>query len=199
MKDLALFNDFKSGNDDAYQCIYQKYVKVLVQYAAQRVESLEEAKDLIHDLFTNIWEKRQEIDVKYSLKAYLYSSLNKRIINHYRKNSYKTAYSNHLIKMDHQFYQGPDSFVEYKELQDLIEKAKSKMPPKVREIYLLSKEANLSHKEISEQLNISEQTVKNQLNTAMNIIRTVVRRVILLWLTTFIFMIIVIINLCTAH
>lgn len=174
MDDIELFNDFRRGNDDAFSQLYYRYAEKLIAYASSKLESLDEAHDLIHDLFVYLWEKRERIEIKQSVKAYLFLALNRRILNHYRANSYKVSYAEQLQKMEQQYFFGPDSYAEAKEVQYVVNDAIEAMPNRVREIYLLSREAHLSNNEIAKRLNISEQTVKNQLSTALAIIRRAV-------------------------
>lgn len=178
--DILLFNSFKKGNDDAFAQLYAKFVEDLVGYASTKLEYLDEAHDIIHDLFVYVWEKRADIYIKHSVRAYLFWLLNKRIINHYRSNSYKAIYADQLKRMEQQYFLAPDSFVEAKEIQHMVDRAVQSMSDKVREIYLLSREDHLTNAEIAKQLNLSEQTVKNQLSTAMSIIRKVVKHGVLL-------------------
>lgn len=178
--DILLFNDFKRGDDKAFAQLYHLYADRLLSYASGKLESLDDAHDIIHDLFVYIWENRAHIEIKKSFSGYLFLALNRRILNHYRKNSYKTIYAEQLKRMEEQYFFGPDSYVEAKDVQHMVDVAIGEMPNKVREIYLLSREAHLSNTDIAQKLNISEQTVKNQLSTAMSILRKWVRYTALL-------------------
>ncbi|MGZ3836829.1 MAG: sigma-70 family RNA polymerase sigma factor, partial [Mucilaginibacter sp.] len=70
--------------------------------------------------------------------------------------------------------QTPESYndIEYKELMMQVSEVVSKLPEKCREIYKLSREGQLSHKQIAEQLNISTKTVENHLTKALRYLRT---------------------------
>ncbi|WP_333862761.1 RNA polymerase sigma factor [Sphingobacterium sp.] len=175
--DTNLFYAFKTGNDDAFSKIYELYAEPLIEYASRKVRSLEEARDLIQDLFIYLWEKRADLNINQSLRAYLFRALNRRILNHYRKNNTQEEYASYISKMADAIVD-PDLSVEVKELEQNIQFALSKMPNKVREIYRLSREEYLSVREIAHHLNLSEQTIKNQLTTALSIIRQVLKGII---------------------
>jgi len=178
--DIQLFNAFRSGDDAAFSRLYRQYAPQLIDYAAHKLESLDEARDIIHDLFVYVWEKRQQIEITQSVKGYLFLALNRRIINHYRQNSYHTRYANQLKAMESEYYFGPDSFVEAKDVQQIVSDSLHHMPKRVREIYLLSREEHLTNAEIAKHLDISEQTVKNQLSAALAILRKSMKRIALL-------------------
>lgn len=171
MVDDKLIEEFRNGDEEAFAKIYEHYAESLIAYGANRVESIEEAHDIIHDLFVNLWEKRASLTIQQSLKAYLFTALHRRIINHYRKNTYRAVYAEQLQRMEHQYLQGPDKELEAKEMRALVESAVDTMPAKMREIYRLSRDEHLTIKQIAEKLNIAEQTVKNQLHRAITIIR----------------------------
>ncbi len=170
-EDIELFNAFRRGDDAAFALLYQQYAPVLVDYAAKRLTSLDEAQDLIQDLFVYIWERRSALDINQSVKAYLFLGLNRRIINHYRKDAYRSRYADQLKAMEERFFFGPDAFLEAKEMQRIVSDTLDGMPKKVQEIYRLSREEHLSNAEIAKRLGISEQTVKNQLSTAVTLLR----------------------------
>lgn len=64
-----------------------------------------------------------------------------------------------------------DHVIREKQLAALIEKGISDLPPKMKEVFELSRKQKLTHKEIAEKLNLSEQTVKKQVNNALKILR----------------------------
>ncbi|MNY64348.1 RNA polymerase sigma factor [compost metagenome] len=65
-----------------------------------------------------------------------------------------------------------DHLVREKELSALIEREILALPPKMREVFELSRKGNLTHKEIAVKLNISEKTVKKQVNNSLKVLRT---------------------------
>lgn len=186
LEDVYVFNAFRSGDDEAFARLYKRYAPQLIEYAAHRLESLDEARDLIQDLFVYLWEKRDGIEIRQTVKGYLFLGLNRRILNHYRKNSYRNAYADHLQRMEAEYFFGPDTFVEAKDVQQIVSETLPNMPKRVREIYLLSRQDQLSNAEIAERLNISERTVKNQLSTALSILRKSMKRIALSFPISFI-------------
>lgn len=171
VSDISLFEEFKNGDDEAFAALYHRYAEQLVDYASLRVESLDEAKDLIQDLFITLWEKKAMLHIEQSVKAYLFKALKRRLLNHYRSHATRESYKNHLERMEVQYFFGPDSIVESKETLARIEATVEKMSPNVRKVYLMSREEHLNTREIAERLQVSEQTVKNQITTALNLLR----------------------------
>ena len=87
MTDFSKFTDhelaaiLKEGNPLAYTEIFDRYKVVLYKHAFQMLNSQEEANDVIQDVFLALWDKRDTINLKTSLSAYLYSSVRNRIFD----------------------------------------------------------------------------------------------------------------------
>ncbi len=170
--DQELLISLKNGDHGVFSIIYDQYAASLMDYAAVRVDTFEDANDIIHDLFVQLWENRDKLEIKYSFKAFLYFCLKRRILDYYRKNKTRQAYADQLQILAQSFIDAPDSELHAKELADIVQKIIAEMPSRMREIYLLSREQHLSIGEIASNLNISEQTVKNQLYRATSILRS---------------------------
>lgn len=182
VSDICLFTKFKDGDDDAFAALYNRYAAQLVDYASTRVDSLEEAKDLIQDLFISLFEKKAILQIEHSVRAYLFMALKRRLLNHYRSHATRESYKHYLEKMEMQYFLGPDSLMETKEILARIDATVNKMSPSVRKVFLMSREEHLNTREIAERLQVSEQTVKNQITSALNILRKNVKGSLMLLL-----------------
>lgn len=65
-----------------------------------------------------------------------------------------------------------DHQVRERELRNQIEQAVATLPPKMREVFELSRNEHLTHKEIAERLSISDQTVTKQIKNALRVLRS---------------------------
>ncbi|SEM00078.1 RNA polymerase sigma-70 factor, ECF subfamily [bacterium A37T11] len=169
--DEELLTSFRQGDEKAFSMVYHQHAGVLIDYAASRLESFDEAKDMIHDLFIQLWEARENLQLKHSFKAFLFFCLKRRILNYYRQHNSRSVYAERLKVLASSFSPGADTYVEAKEVKELLDNTLENMSGRVREIYLMSREEYLSNKEIALKLNLSEQTVKNQLYTATLILK----------------------------
>jgi RNA polymerase sigma-70 factor (family 1) len=161
----------KTGNQDAYTEIYNRYKRLLYQHAFKRLHNQEEVDDIIHDLFTILWVKRESLELKTNLSGYLYTAVRNRILDHI---SHQQIESNYIVNLQQFLDKGvavTDHRVRFNMLQELIDKEIAELPSKMREIFELSRKSQLSHQEIAEQLDISKKTVKNQVNNALKILR----------------------------
>jgi RNA polymerase sigma-70 factor (ECF subfamily) len=115
--------------------------------------------------------RRREILITSSLEAYLKTALKFQIFKTYRS---QQIHYKHLDKViiDQQIDPPTaEETLDNKMLRKRIYEVAGRMPDKCREVFLLSRYDQLSHKDIAEKLDISVSTVKKHLTKAMNIMR----------------------------
>ena len=171
-----MLQDLRSGKETAFAAIYEKYASSLVNFTASRLSSLEEAKDIIHDLFIYLWEERANIHITHSLQAFLFAAARYRIIDHIRQNATREKYADKLLALPEAENETIENKLAAKDLEQTIANAVNELPPRVREVYRLSREKQYSIAEIAAELNISPQTVKNQLTTALSHLRSFLKK-----------------------
>lgn len=170
LTDLQLIDLLKKGNERAFAEIYDRYSEQLAGFASCKLFSLEDARDIIHDLFVKIWAGREQLQVN-NLKAYLFTLIRYRIVDKIRKNITREQYAAMIQGLSIVYETTIEQQIAAKELQQNIEKSLDELSPRVKEIYLLSREENQSIPDIARQLQLSEQTVKNQLTAALRHLR----------------------------
>jgi RNA polymerase sigma-70 factor (ECF subfamily) len=170
LSDRELVDLFKSGNHEAYKEIYTRYHAALYIHAYKRLQEREECRDIIQELFTNLWLKRNDIEFSGHLSGYLYTSVRNKIFDLLAKNKLKASYIN-SIQAFSKDYINADTLVRQNQLKIIIDQEIAALPKRTREIFELSRKGYFTHKEISEQLDISEQTVKSTINNALKVLR----------------------------
>ena len=186
LTDSQLIQLLQDDDETAIVEIYSRYAESLSNFAASKLYSLEDARDIIHDLFLKLWEDRKHLNITSNLKTYLFTITRYRIIDKIRRNITREEYAVMLQSLSNAYQPNVEQQIAAKELQQTIENCIDGLSPKVKEIYHLSREENLSIPEIAEKLGLSEQTVKNQLSTALSRIRkslpgTYISILLLLW------------------
>jgi RNA polymerase sigma-70 factor (ECF subfamily) len=131
----------------------------------------EEAKDIVQEVFTTLWVKASDQTIQPPLAAFLYTVTRNKILDQLKHSKVKARYMASLkLEMESQT-ELPDCFVRQRDLARQIEKEIQALPPKMREVFELSRKSYMSHREISEQLNISDKTVKKQVSNALQILK----------------------------
>lgn len=169
--DRDLLRAAQNGDPAAFGCLFEKYWHDLFMIACRRLHSAEDAKDLVQDVFLSLWNNIKHVSAGDTLGGYLYTSLRNKIFNHLEKNNTR------LHKLLNRPFNAVESEAQAyincttKEIQQFIHYQVNEMPEKMRRIYLLSREENLTVSEIASLLSLSNQTVKNQLHNALKRLR----------------------------
>ncbi len=172
LSDLELAGLLKLGNPGAFEEIYERYFRVLYLHAYHRLRDKDEAKDLIQELFFMLWSKREALDFKTNFSNYLYTWVRNRIINAISHKNVEAKYVSAIAIFDPDAEQHTDYLVRERQLAAIIENEIRALPPKMREVFELSRKSNLTYKAIAAQLDISEQTVRSHVKNALKILRT---------------------------
>ncbi|WP_140938067.1 RNA polymerase sigma-70 factor [Sphingobacterium lumbrici] len=169
--DVDLTTLLSKGDQAAYVEIYDRFQGLLFLYACKVTQDEKEAEDIVQEVFLYLWDKRYTIAINSSIADYLYAAVRFKFFNLLDKKKVRTDYQQSLGNYMEQHESITDYLVREKELRRLIEEEVGRLPAKMREIFELSRNEYLSHREIAEKLQLSEKTVKNQINNALSILR----------------------------
>lgn len=170
--DLNLADLLREGDEAAFTEIYSRYADKLTGFASSKLYHLDDARDIIHDVFVKLWIQRGDMVVQRNLEGYLFTLARYQIIDKIRKNITREAYMEMVIALETNPGSEIEQQIEAKELKEQIRLAMDQLTPKVKEIYRLSREEHRSIPEIAALMKLSEQTVKNQLSVALKHLRT---------------------------
>jgi RNA polymerase sigma-70 factor (ECF subfamily) len=163
----------KQDDEGAFALIYRRYGERLYATASRVLRSSTDAADVVQDVFLALWNRRRELQITDSLEAYLQTSARYKAIQFIKKNIVRRDYLALLADVAVNTTAGsPELQVQFKEIQRVIHDTVAQMPPKMQEVYLLSRQEQLTHKEIADRLGISTETVKKHIQHALQLIRT---------------------------
>lgn len=169
--DKELIALWKEGNAIAFDIFYKRHVNQLVKTAMQKTGCIETAKELVQDVFIDVWQRKKDFDLNQNINGYIYTSLRNKIFNYYRRKVVENKYQNHLVNHT-QPSETIDNWLHSKELGQLITSSINQLPERCKMVFMLRREENLSNKEISERLNISANTVEQHMRKALSRLRT---------------------------
>jgi len=172
--DSDIFEGINNGDKKIFNSVFKKYYHGLYSFAKDYLRSHEAAQEIIQEIFLHLWENHNKLQIKISLKAYLYRSVHNRCMNYIRDN---LSISHHNIQIDQLKIQYDLSFIELpdkvfelsfsEQLEHELEAAIESLPEQCKRIFCLNRFENLMYPEIADQLNISLSTVKTQMARAM--------------------------------
>ena len=171
--DHDLIQLLKESDHSAYKEIYKRYFHLLFIHALKKVRDEEQAKDVVQDVFANLWFKREFSLPSTNLAGYLFASVRNKIFDLFAHEKVKTKYLDSLSAYLETHPGVPtDHRIRERQLEAYIEKQIQMLPPKMKQIFEMSRKDDLSHKEIAQELNTSENNVSKQLNSALRALKT---------------------------
>ncbi len=175
--DLIRLEDDRAAFSEVYnrswQFLYNSVYNILRHH--------DDTLDICQTLFLWVWENRKQLVIKTNFRAYLFVAAKYKVANLIREGKVRET-----LFDDADFENIPDTAfnpLEVKELKNLIRQLIDQLPPKCREIFLMSRDSELTHKQIAAQLNISEKTVDEQISRALKKLRIPLGKLATLLLT----------------
>lgn len=160
------------GDEDAFCELYATYKNRLIYFAMRFLKSREYAEDVFQDAFTVVWQSRRFINPDASFSSYLYTIMRNRILNQLRNAANEEKLKESILSQALDYTEDTKREVMLNDLKSLISHALQQLTLRQREIFEMSREAQLSHKEIADKLGISVNTVQEHISTSLKLIRT---------------------------
>lgn len=170
-KEKKLVKNLKKGDVHSFDEIFKAFNKRIYFFSFSYLKNKEEAEGIVQEVFLSLWKNRTKLKVKSDFQAYLFTitfnTIKKRFRALEREKKHLGAYSLSVHIRDDNT--NPEK--EYAHLNQLLEKSLEQLPPRQKEIFLLSKNEGLTAEEIASKLEISKRTVENHLFRAKTFLK----------------------------
>lgn len=179
--DAQVWSAIQADDPRALRQLFDRYWLRLYKTAYKYTHDEEVSKEIVHDIFLNIWNRRHALQIE-SFPQYLLTAIRYQYYNRKR-----LAVSPITLVDDYSKLEGISSVneVELKQnesdLMTLLRSHLSALPKRCQEIFLLSRREHLSNDEIAHQLNISKRTVENQITAALKYLRSAMKNDVILY------------------
>jgi len=171
LSDLELVELLRAGNENAFAEIYERYFGVLYLHACSRLGDKDEAKDLVQELFSHLWSKRDMLEPKTNFSNYLYTWVRNQVLNTIAHKQVQDKFRSALPGWIGGAEALTDHRVRERQLAAIIEKEIAALPPRMRAVFELSRKSHMSYREIADKLQLSEQSVRSHVKNALRILR----------------------------
>lgn len=175
LTDADLVQLLRNGDASAFAEIYRRHWERLALQVLKIIGSKEDARDIVQEVFVSLWKRRAEIELRGPLVVYLLKCVRYTAIRYIEKNITRNNYLQTLSEAALGGSADPAGHFELRELELKVEQAVASLPPKMQEVFLLSRHEKMSYKEIADHLGIAENTVRKQLSNALKSLRISVR------------------------
>ncbi len=160
------------GDIKVFEEAYKLYFKPLHCYAYTIIKEEAGAEEIVQNLFLKLWEKKEQITIQTSLKAYLYKAVYFDSLNYLKHEKVKANYQSHSeYVMKNTKASSATDKLNHRHLEERLRHALNELPEQCRTVFQLSRFEELKYREIASRLNISEKTVENHMGKALKMLR----------------------------
>ena len=168
--DIALWNQLRSGDEEAFSSLFERYYSTLVNYGKTLMTGEDRVKDCVQDVFVDIWTYRYKLNEAIVVKAYLLSSVRKRIARlHHREHIFSNI--KHIDSLEFLL----DFSIEDRLIADettakkveQLNKSINQLSDRQKEAIYLRYHQGLTVDQVAEVLNLNYQSTKNLLHRAI--------------------------------
>ena len=160
------------GDEDAFCELYASYKNRLLYFAMKFIKSREFAEDLFQDAFTVVWQSRRFINPDASFSAYLYTIVRNRMLNQLRDIAQEDKLKEYILSQAVDSANDTNNKILFDDLKEIINRAMGQLTPRQREVFSMSRDLQMSHKEIAEALGVSVYTVQEHISVSLKVIRS---------------------------
>lgn len=168
--DNKLWSKLKAGDEKSFSLLFEKHYADLIHYGNSFSPFAEKVQDCVQDVFADIWLYRESLQEPNVVKAYLLSSVRKRIARLYeRDHIFKKVATTDSIEFLFDFS------VEHELIDDeataesvlYLNKLLNELPSRQKEALFLRYNQGLSVEQIAEMLNVNYQSANNLLHRGL--------------------------------
>jgi RNA polymerase sigma-70 factor (ECF subfamily) len=175
-RDALLVAQIRNGDTHAFGLLFDQYFHTLRAFALSYVRVDATAEDVVQDVFVRIWENRAEWVVQTSVAQYLFGAVRNQALKALRRDEASARREATAGAIAGQLASEIGTAnLEATELRHRLAHAIDLLPPRCREIFLLSRARRLRLREIADLLGIAVPTVKVQLGRALRALSQVQR------------------------
>lgn len=169
MNDSYIRKKLQAKDRTAFEWVFTYYYAGLCAFAYQLVSDRVVAEDLVQDFFVRLWKKCDSYEIRGSVKSFLFQSVRNSCLDHLKHRKVVSSF-----EQDYRYAaeESIDSIsFAREELEALVRRALDQLPPRCREIFVLSRFEDLSNQEIADRLGISKRTVEVQISKALKLLK----------------------------
>jgi RNA polymerase sigma-70 factor, ECF subfamily len=169
--------ELKLGNQQIFEQIFKKYYSLLCYEARGYIRSSDLIEEIVCDIFTRIWQNRESLEIKTSLRDYLVKAVHNNCIDYYRQQKRQDSITASNDEKEQAFYtlaglgETPLDYILTRELEEKILVAIESLPPQYKKAFKLSRYSELTYDEIAQEMQISVNSVKTDIKNALAILR----------------------------
>lgn len=171
MEDKHLLEGLKSGDEQSFRKLFEKYSSQVFNVSFSYLQSEAESEEIVQEVFFKIWLHRERTIPEAPFTPYLIRIAKNLLVNRSKRRLVEEAYLLYLERSSLNRHLDAQDKMQFDEIRKITTDYIETLPEMRKMIFKMSRNESLSNKEISQKLNISERTVENQIYRALKSVR----------------------------
>jgi RNA polymerase sigma-70 factor, ECF subfamily len=172
LEEQLLIKELRNRNSIVFDYIFTSYYSGLCAFAQKYIDDRQVAEDIVQDFFVTIWMESPRLEIKSSLKSYLFTAIRNRCLDWHKHQNTSEKFRKFILSKNEESDISEEDMIIETELRQAILKGLNKCSPRCREIFTLNRIDGLTNQQIADQLGLSKRTVEVQISNALKILRT---------------------------
>jgi RNA polymerase sigma-70 factor, ECF subfamily len=168
--DLYIQKRIREGDIREFERLFTRYYQPLCHHVNKVVHDLEASEDIVQEFFYQFWKNRAELNLKFSLNAYLYQSVYNSALHYLSKQEVRRRFAEQSQRDEAANVAKKDP-AELSELNRLIENTLMHLPERCSQVFRLNRFEGRKYSEIAVMLSISVKTVEADMGKALQVFR----------------------------
>jgi RNA polymerase sigma-70 factor (ECF subfamily) len=161
----------KNGDLKLFEQLFREFYSPLCSFANKTINDKAKAEEIVQDIFYGIWKNKEKMEIKISLKSYLYKAVHNNCLQLIQHRHVEEKYKAHVSNSVVDYQTDPFEEMEAAEMKMVIERTLESLPERCRQVFNMSRIDGLKYKEIAQILDISQKTVEANMGKALNAFR----------------------------
>ena len=164
-----ILRGLRQGEEASYRALFEHYYPVLVTFALRYVTDLDQAKELVQEVFIKLYQKREALQIAQSLKSYLFKAVYHQCLNTIKQAKLRQQHQQQAAQ-ERTDTDDTDHLVEAETIQRIYQAIET-LPEQCRRIFTMNRFEGMNNQAIADQLGISKRTVETQISKALKLLR----------------------------
>lgn len=179
-KEKELLKKLSSGDPLAFGILYNAYFERLYYFSMHYLNDHEASRDILQDVFSEIWEKKERLIEIQNLSSWLFTICKNICLNKIARLKIEQKHNDQLkIRQltiaQNSLNQLDTSPIVFQEINNILHQTLKKLPAKTRMVFELSRFENKKNRDIAKELNISEKSVEAHITKALKVLRVALK------------------------
>lgn len=169
MNDRQTIRLIRLGDIQAFEGLFRKYYEDLSRWAYRYLHDMDHAEEEVQNLFYHLWRDRETLNIKISIKSYLYRAVSNNCMMLLKKHNRRQEIVAEM--KENRVVEQPVDLLEEKEIKEAVDRTLDQLPEQTAAIFRMSRYEGLKYREIAQKLSISVKTVEANMTRAIKLFR----------------------------